>query len=81
MKIIKSLIFFTAYFFLSLIASFIIIFLSRFGLDKICYKIFKLWGKFIFKLSGSTYEFFGLEKLDKNELYVFCPNHTSSFDI
>ncbi len=62
------------------ICSSIIIF-SFFHFDKAARAIFRFWGKVLFTATGSKLEFIGLEKLNKNECYIFCPNHSSSFDI
>ena len=51
------------------------------GKSKTAVALFKFWGKLIFKATGSTIEIQGLEKLDKNECYIFCPNHSSALDI
>ena len=42
---------------------------------------FKKWGKYIFKLTGSKITLEGLDNLDLASSYLFCPNHSSAFDI
>lgn len=45
------------------------------------YKLNRLWAKIFFFLGGIPVEVEYRGKLDKNQQYIFCPNHSSFLDI
>ncbi|MGF1636640.1 MAG: lysophospholipid acyltransferase family protein [Cyclobacteriaceae bacterium] len=45
------------------------------------YRLNSFWAKSFFFLTGITYKVSYEETLDKNQAYVFCPNHFSFIDI
>jgi 1-acyl-sn-glycerol-3-phosphate acyltransferase len=44
-------------------------------------RIRRFWAKLIFVLMGCPWKIEGEELVDTNSTYIFCPNHSSNFDI
>ena len=45
------------------------------------YRIARLWGRFMLRVSRTTVQVEGLEYLHPDQTYVFASNHRSNFDI
>src|SRR5689334_18892443 len=45
------------------------------------FRLKKVWGHLMIFIPGIFYSVERKTKLDKNQAYVFCPNHTSYLDI
>ncbi|MBP7652980.1 1-acyl-sn-glycerol-3-phosphate acyltransferase [Candidatus Dependentiae bacterium] len=80
-QFLKTLYFACGVVIITVIVSILIFLFVTFKKEKKARKTFKNWGKYLFKLTGSKLEIEGLENLDSSENYLFCPNHTSAFDI
>ena len=80
-RIIHTILYYIFEFISTFVISLLIMAAAAIGRDKTAISLFKMWGRLIFKATGSTVELSGLENLDKKECYIFCPNHSSAFDI
>jgi len=69
------------FFSLLIIFPLLLVILSREKWYPVFYKIANFWGKTILFIMGFSTEIEGIENIDKNKSYIFCPNHTSMIDI
>lgn len=59
----------------------LIVFLSKEKWYPLFFKIASAWAKTILFVMGFKVKIEGLDNIDKNKSYLFCPNHTSMIDI
>ncbi|HPG30682.1 MAG TPA: lysophospholipid acyltransferase family protein [bacterium] len=79
--ILRTIFFYAGIFIITVAVCIGIVLAALLKKEKTARIFFKKWGKYIVKLTGSTVSLEGLENLDFSSNYLFCPNHSSAFDI